>query len=330
MYSTINQLLDKKQDVILPDANSDYELANSFLNYFTENIDKIGATFQTMPQPSKHNGMMNNLLSTFEITTNDEIQQTVLSYSVKCSSEDPIPADVIKRHMDLFVPIWTTLVNFSLSEGSMDCLKSAVVFPLFKEMNELMDKDNLKNYRPVSNLQFVGKLIERIVAIRLNKHMSDNDLNSDFQYGYNKDHSTETLLLKVINNLLISCDNQIPTFLMLLDLSAAFDTVDQVKLLDILKFEIGVDGTALKWFSSFLMKRTQKVKIGNVFSLEALLKYGVAQGSVLGPILFNIYIRSLRKYIRSTKFLIFGFADDHQLLKTFLPIFQVQALGENI
>ena len=78
------------------------------------------------------------------------------------------------------------------------------------------------------------------------------------------------------------------------------------------------------------MKRTQKVKIGNVFSLEALLKYGVAQGSVLGPILFNIYMRSLCKYIRSTKFLIFGFADDHQLLKTFLPIFQVQALGENI
>ena len=113
-------------------------------------------------------------------------------------------------------------------------------------MNELMDKDNLKNYRPVSNLQFVGKLIERIVAIRLNKHMSDNDLNSDFQYGYKKDNSTETLLLKVINNLLISCDNQIPTILMLLDLSTAFDTVDQEKLLNILKFEIGVGWHSIK------------------------------------------------------------------------------------
>ena len=84
MYSTINQLLGKKQDVILPDANSDYELANSILNYFTEKIENIRATFQTMPQPSNHNGMMNNLLSTFEIITNDVIQQTVLSYSIKC------------------------------------------------------------------------------------------------------------------------------------------------------------------------------------------------------------------------------------------------------
>ena len=168
------------------------------------------------------------------------------------------------------------------------------------------------------------------MATRLNKHMTENDLHADFEYGYKKWHSTETLLVKVVNDLLISCDNQMPSILMLLDLSAAFDTVDQVKLLDILKCEIGIDGVALKWFASFLQNRTQKVKVGDSYSIESLLRYRVAQGSVLGPLLFNIYIRSLRKYLKRTKFTIFGFADDHQLFKTFLLILQVHALRDEI
>ena len=160
--------------------------------------------------------------------------------------------------------------------------------------------------------------------------MSDNNLNEDFQYGYKKGHSTETLLVKVVNDLLIACDDQKPSIVMFLDLSAAFDTVDQTKLLKILEQDIGVEGVALKWFASFLKGRTQRVKIGNTYSEESGLNYGVAQGSVLGPNLFNIYIRSLKKYIEPSKFSIFGFADDHQLLKSFLPILQVNALGKDI
>ena len=115
---------------------------------------------------------------------------------------------------------------------------------------------------------------------------------------------------------------------MLLDFSAAFDIVDQENLLSIFQQEIGVEGTALKWLDYFLQHRMQKVQIGDSYSAESLLKYGIAQGSVLGPDLFNIYIRSLRKYIKSTKFSIFGLADAHHLLKTFLLILQVHALGE--
>ena len=137
-------------------------------------------------------------------------------------------------------------------------------------------------------------------------------------------------MIKVVNYLLENCDNQKPSILVLLDLSAAFDTVDQSKLLLILQHEIGIEGVALQWFKSFLCGRTQKVKIRDVDSNESSLDYGVAQGSVLGPDIFKIYVRSLPRHVQSVWFDIFGFADDHQLLKTFLPWFQLTAFREDI
>ena len=94
--------------------------------------------------------------------------------------------------------------------------------------------------------------------------------------------------------------------------------------------EIGIKGTALKWFVSFLTGRTQRVKVRNAYSEVGSLIYGEAQGSVLGPPLFNIYIRSLQKQVEPSRFSIYGFADDHQLIKTFLPVLQVQALDGDI
>ena len=175
-----------------------------------------------------------------------------------------------------------------------------------------------------------AKLIERVVRAQLQNHMKIHDLNSNSQYGYKEDHSTETLILRAVNDLLLNLDNNKLCILMLIDLSAAFDTVDQTKLLTILYNEIGVTGIAFKWFSSFLKGRTQKVKIRNTYSSESSLPYGVPQGSFLGPILFNIYTRSVCKYIKPTMFDIYGFADDHQLIKSFLPILQDKALGDGI
>lgn len=332
MYSVVNKLLDNDQEVVLPESDNDELLANNFMVYFTEKIDKLRSKFSKETDISSlvAEGNVNENLVTFEKATRDEILQIVSSFGIKCSPDDPIPANLLKQNAEFFIPFWTELVNISLSQGSMDCLKGAILKPLIKELDEKIDRDNYKNYRPVSNLLFVGKLIERVVSIRLNKHMTDNNLHIESQYGYKKGHSTETLLLKIMDNLLNACDHQIPAILMLLDLSAAFDTVDQDKLLMILHKEIGIDGIALKWFNSFLKGRNQKVQVGKSYSTESGLKFGIPQGSVLGPVLFNIYIRSFCKQIEQTKFLPFGFADDHQLLKTFLPILQVNALGDDL
>ena len=169
----------------------------------------------------------------------------------------------------------------------------------------------------LSNLTLIGKLIERVVLRRLNTHMDNNNLNVPFQSGYKKCHSTETLLIRVVNDLLIASSESKATIVMMLDLSAAFDTVDHGKLLTILKNELGIIGTAWKWFHSFLTGRCQKVRVDGVEFYEVIIKFGVPQGSVLGPVLFNIYIRSLYTTTKSLSFAIQGYADDHQVYKSF-------------
>ena len=169
-----------------------------------------------------------------------------------------------------------------------------------------------------------------MVLRRLNRHLSLNNLNVPNQYGYKKGHGTETILLKITNDILIASDKKTATVLLLLDLSAAFDTVNIEVLLNILKYEIGITGIALQWFSSFLRNRTMRVKINDSFSETVVLEFGIPQGSVLGPILFNIYIRSLYKYVENSGFNIKGFANDHQLYISFLPSFQLHFLGDKI
>ena len=197
LYQVVNNLTDNKKSSVLPEAKTDEELANSFLQYFNQKIEKIRAKFP--PQVKKEErGRANpgiKLLSTFRPTTEDELRMIITEHGLKCSPEDPLPPEMPSTHVDTLPPFWVEIVNLSLEVGKMDGTKSAVIQPLIKELNSMTNTDDFKNYRPVSNLVFIGKLIERVVDIRLQEHLNVNDLNVKEEYGYKQEHSTEMLLL---------------------------------------------------------------------------------------------------------------------------------------
>ena len=331
LFKVVNTLTDSEKVNALPTAASDTILANNFLSYFREKIRKIRQSFQPAASPSDESTTANiSSFHTFDEVTEDELKEIIKSYGVNTSPEDPIPANLLKDHADILIPYWLEIVNLSLSTGSMDCLVSAVISPLLKEADGLVDPELYPNFRPVSNLIFLSKLIERCVKVQLDKHMSRNKLHSEQAYGYKSGHSTELLLVDVVDNLLTAFDKKQASVLLLLDLSAAFDTVDQTKLLQMLHSEIKMEGTVLKWFEAFIKGRSQRVKINNAYSESETLEYGLAQGSVLGPPLFNIYIRPFYPFIQSSSYSVKGFADDHQLFRRFVPVFQTHVLGTSI
>ena len=141
-------------------------------------------------------------------------------------------------------------MNCSLSEGAIpDGFKSAVVTPLIKKPS--LSKDDLKNYRPVSGLSFISKLAERVVASQLSRHVSLHGLENENQCAFRRGHSTETALLSIKNQIHLSLARGETTAVVLLDQSAAFDTIDHNKLLDCLRKWFGVGGGCLDWFKSY-------------------------------------------------------------------------------
>ena len=150
-------------------------------------------------------------------------------------------------------------------------------------------------------------------------HRTENNLYVPLQSAYRPYHSTETALLKVHNDILRALDKGECVFLVLLDLSAAFDTVDHDKLKHHLEQEFGVTDGALQWLNSYLQNRQQAVLVRGVESSERTLAYGVPQGSVLGPELFKDYITPLASLIQSFGINFHGYADDTQLYAAFEP-----------
>ena len=166
-----------------------------------------------------------------------------------------------------------------------------------------LDKNVFKNYRPVSNLNFISKILERVVVIQLQTHLDEAGLMTAFQSAYRKHH--------IQNDILLNMAKGSVSALILLDLLAAFDTIDHTILLDRLNVCYGFSELALGWFQSYLLGRTHTVKVSRTLSHPAALHYGVPQGSVLGPILFSLYTNPVRSIIHSQSSINYHFyADD--------------------
>lgn len=319
LWKAFNKILHRCPPAKLPDCSSISSLAEMFGSFFVDKITAIRAAFQSETQHNPPTATIRNpsqRLCTLAPATEAEVRRLVLSAPCKSSGLDPIPTALLKTCIDVLVTPITSIINLSLSNGIFPpTFKTAHVSPLLKKPS--LSRDDMKNYRPVSNLSFVSKILEKVVADRLTSHVQETGSLNPFQSAYKKFHSTETALLKISNDILTSMDRGKVTALTLLDLSAAFDTIDHQILLQRLEGWFGVSGAALNWFSSYLNNRSQRIKLGDCLSSEVPLQFGVPQGSVLGPILFTLYTSPLSQFITDHSIPHHLYADDSQLYVSF-------------
>ncbi len=200
-----------------------------------------------------------------------------------------ISTNFIKKTLDLIVAPVHHVLQLSFSTGVVPSqLKVAKVVPIFKSG----DKLSMDNYRPISLLNTFSKIMEKIVCRRLLNFFDQHSLLSQWQFGFRPQHSTLHPMVHFMNHMSNSLNNKKFSIAIFCDLRKAFDTCDHGILLDKLK-KYGVGGPELDWFKSYLSDRQQFVEIEGVRSSLQKIKLGVPQGSILGPLLFLIYINDL-------------------------------------
>ena len=328
--SSINQsILGKSRSSALPSTFDSDDFPNVFSDYFTEKIRTIKNNFPPPnPTTSPDTSFAGNPLLTFQPVTDEFVLKIINSASAKSCELDPIPTTLLYENLYILLPTITNIINTSLITGIVPRdLKIAVVKPLLKKPS--LNKKLSKYYRPISNLPFLSKILEKVVLHKLLSHLQENSLSNPFQSAYRAGHSAETVLLRIVNDILSALDNDNISVFLLLDLSAAFDTIDHQILLSRLKSVFGIQSTALQWFQSYLSDRYQSTSVNNSSSSLSQLMYGVPQGSVLRPILFVLYTTPLSDIIANHSVNHQLFADDTQLQKS-APLNEMTVLTKEL
>ncbi len=319
LFRLINSLSGSPATQSLPQSDNSLALANRFAQYFDVKIENIRKEVETQMSQSTEQQpsvTVNQPLNNFTLLTEGDVIKHLSKMKSKSCCLDPIPTWLLKDCKDVLAPLLTSIINLSLSSGVFPSqLKEATVTPILKKTS--LDTENLKNYRPVSNLPFLSKLIEREVSHQFTAHLEANNINTKFQSAYKVLHSTDTALTRVQNDILQAVDREGGAILVLLDLSAAFDTIDHLILLQLLGNQMGVGETVLAWFKSYLSGRKHRVCVDGTMSEERVLNYGVPQGSVLGPVLFTTYTQPLHAVLHDIDFHLY--ADDSRMYLAFNP-----------
>jgi len=233
-----------------------------------------------------------------------EVSSVIQKLPIKPSTFSSVPVYMFKQIVDLISPVICSLFNASISTGVFpDSLKVARIVPIHKSG----DRSVPSNYRPISVLSVLSKIFEKMMFTRVQSFIKENKLLYDNQFGFRENASTSDAVSQFLNFVFESLSSKVSLSAVFIDFSKAFDTVNHRILCDKLH-HIGFRGVALKWFQSYLTGRRQYVDIGGVSSPMCDVELGVPQGSVLGPILFLIYINDMCR--ASTKLQFIHFADD--------------------
>ena len=311
LYQVTNHLLGKSKQKSLPEHKDPKALANEFAKFFKEKIDKIRQLFTRNIDDVKF-GSTDQSLRQLVPVSEDQVKKIIMEGNNKSCTLDPIPTTILKSCIDSLIPIITRIINASMATAVFPPqFKTASVVPVLKKPE--LATDELANYRPVSNLPYLGKITEKVVVRQFKEYMEAKKLNPPLQSAYRKHHSTETAIVKIMNDILLSLDNDLCVLLVMLDLSAAFDTVDHKLLFNRFEQSFGIQGEAREWLRSYFTGRFQAVRIDGVNSDPTALETGMPQGSVIGPFCFPPYTSPLFTIANKYKCQMHMYADDTQL-----------------
>ena len=318
LNSLLNRNSKKTETIKLHDENgniisSPTLVAEKFNDYFCNIATKLKSEIRNPTNSQNFVQFLKNPVahSIYLTPTHSyEIRQTIMSLKLKATSDTKINALKTASEVPKFNSIMSDLVNVSFEQGIFPSqLKTAKVIPVHKGGS----KTNASNYRPISLLSSFSKIFEKVMHSRLTNFLESNKSLHETQYGFRSGRSCEHALLMAQNELLNCMSKKKIALLLLIDFSKAFDMVDHVILLRKLQ-HYGIRGNAHSWLTSYLSHRNQCVSVGGKNSTSNFLKHGVPQGSILGPLLFIIYINDIPQIGQLAKFILY--ADDANIIIT--------------